>query len=161
VSSLFWPFPCSHGCLEGFADAQLTDAIKLLAADPGLDPKVRRKLAGVLASWFHQFKNEPSMSSVANLYKTTRDHNGVTLYEGSDAVRAHHAAQREREREILQQRARDQQEAKERAKREKEEAKAKKAAAKANAHQPQRQHRRPFNFEQVNQLALSPIRFTI
>jgi hypothetical protein len=89
------------------------------------------------------------MSTIANLYKTTRDYSGVTLYEGSDAVKAHQAAQREKEREQVLQRAREQQEVRDRAKREKEEAKARKAADKAKARQPQRPRRRPFDFEQV------------
>ena len=134
---------------DGGLDAQLIDAIKLLAADPGLEPKVRRKLTSVLASWYHEFKGDPSMSTIANLYKTTRDYNGVTLYEGSDAVKAHQAAQREKVREEQLQRVREQQDARGRAKREKEQAKARKAAEKARAKQPQRQQRRPFNFEQV------------
>jgi len=88
------------------------------------------------------------MSTIANLYKTTRDHSGVTLYDGSDAVKAAQAAQREKSREIQLQRAREQQDARDRARREKEEAKARKAAEKAKARQPQRPQRRPFNFEQ-------------
>ena len=80
-----------------FADNQLTDAIRHLAADPGLDHKVRRKLTAVLASWYREFKDEPNMSIVANLYRTTRDHTGYTLYENSDAVKAQQVAQREQE----------------------------------------------------------------
>jgi hypothetical protein len=137
---------CLSLVTEGFADAQLTDAIKHLAADPGLDPKVRRKLINVLASWFRQFKGDPDMNAIANLYKTARDPNGVTLYEGSDAVKA----QREKEREQLLQRAREQQEAKERLRKEKEEAKSKKAAERARSHQQQRQPRKLFNFEEVS-----------
>jgi len=133
---------------NGGLDAQLIDAIKLLAADPGLDPKVRRKLTSVLASWYHEFKGDPSMSTISNLYKTTRDYNGVTLYEGSDAVKAHQAAQREKAREEQLQRVREQQNARDRAKTEKEQAKARKAAEKAKSRQPQRQQRRAFNFEQ-------------
>lgn len=90
------------------------------------------------------------MSAIANLYKSTRDPSGVSLYDGSDAVKAHQAAQREKEREQQLQRTREQQDAKERARKEKEDAKAKKAAEKAKSRQPQRQQRRPFNFEQVN-----------
>ncbi|KAL5494963.1 hypothetical protein ACEPAI_425 [Sanghuangporus weigelae] len=53
-----------------FADGQLTDAIKNLVADPTTDPKVKRKLIGVLGSWHRQFEGNARMSLVANLYKS-------------------------------------------------------------------------------------------
>lgn len=52
-----------------FADGQMTDAIKQLATDPTTDLKVKKKLMSVLASWHAQFKDDPSMSLVAGLYK--------------------------------------------------------------------------------------------
>lgn len=55
-----------------FADHQLTDALKNLAADPATDHKVKKKLASVLAAWHLQFKDDPSMTLVANLYSTLR-----------------------------------------------------------------------------------------
>lgn len=86
------------------------------------------------------------MTLVANLYKTTKDENGTTLWAGSDAVKAHGA--REREKEVARERERV--EAREREVREKEEAKrrakevkaAEKAAKEAEA-QKARQPVRP------------------
>ena len=55
-----------------FADGQLTDALKHLAGGGGVDPKVRRKVISVLASWHSQFKSDPSMAVVAGLLKECR-----------------------------------------------------------------------------------------
>ena len=52
-----------------FADGYLTDAIKTLATDTSTDPKVRKKMISILASWQMQFKSDPAMSLVAGLYK--------------------------------------------------------------------------------------------
>jgi hypothetical protein len=52
-----------------FADVQLTDVIKNLGTDPSTDPKVKRKLMSVLASWNNQFKSDPSMALVAGLFQ--------------------------------------------------------------------------------------------
>lgn len=53
-----------------FADGHLTDAIKHIAANPDgqYDKRVQKKLRLVLLSWHEQFKGDPSMSVVANLY---------------------------------------------------------------------------------------------
>ncbi|KAG6333905.1 hypothetical protein ID866_5190 [Astraeus odoratus] len=53
-------------------DEQLIDAIKQLASDPHTDAKVKRKLIAVLASWNTQFKDDPSMSHIAALYRQCR-----------------------------------------------------------------------------------------
>jgi LAS seventeen-binding protein 5 len=55
-----------------FADGQLTDALRHLASDHTTDPRVKKKLLAVFASWHNQFKGDPSMSLVANMYKHTR-----------------------------------------------------------------------------------------
>jgi hypothetical protein len=83
------------------------------------------------------------MSTVAGLYKSTRDPSGLTLFENSDSVRAYQAKQREQQAKL----DRERQEEKQRLKREKEEAKRKKNQKPAR---PQgRSTRKPFNFEQV------------
>ncbi|KIP10112.1 hypothetical protein PHLGIDRAFT_125773 [Phlebiopsis gigantea 11061_1 CR5-6] len=61
-----------HRFQTSFADSQLTDAIKMLASDSGTDPKVKKKLIAVLASLNAQFKDDPSMSFVANLYNSVK-----------------------------------------------------------------------------------------
>jgi len=55
-----------------FADGHLTDALKHLACDTTTDPKVRKKVIAVLASWHNQFKSDPSMALVAGLIKECR-----------------------------------------------------------------------------------------
>ena len=55
--------------IASFADSQLTDALKHLAADPATDHKVKKKLASVLAGWRRQFQDDPSMALVAKLYE--------------------------------------------------------------------------------------------
>jgi hypothetical protein len=52
-----------------FADAPLVDRIKLAAGDPHTDPRVKKKLMSVLASWYRQFKDDPRMQNVAGLYR--------------------------------------------------------------------------------------------
>ena len=58
-----------------FADSQLTDALRHLASDPGTDKTVYKKLLMVLGSWRDQFKDDPSMTLVAGLYKQCRGQN--------------------------------------------------------------------------------------
>ncbi|TCD68095.1 putative actin patch assembly and actin polymerization protein [Steccherinum ochraceum] len=58
-----------HKFQTSFANAQLTDAIKSLVHEPTSDPKVKKKTLAVLLSWHRQFKDDPSMSLVANLYQ--------------------------------------------------------------------------------------------
>ena len=53
-------------------DDQLIDAIRHLASDPTANPKVKKKLISILASWNTQFKNDPSLSIIADLYLHTR-----------------------------------------------------------------------------------------
>ena len=93
-----------------FADGQLTDALRHLATDPMTDKKVKKKLLLVLASWHEQFKGDPSMNMVANLYKQYRPTERRTVE--SDPVYG-----------VQLQRAREKEEAKAAARREKEEAK--------------------------------------
>jgi hypothetical protein len=59
-----------------FADDHLTDALKSLASDHSVDPKVRRKLLLILLSWKNQFKDDPKMSLVAGLYHQARPPGG-------------------------------------------------------------------------------------
>ena len=42
----------------------------MLGSEPTTDPKVKRKLVQVLAAWHSQFKDDPSMAFVANLFNT-------------------------------------------------------------------------------------------
>ncbi len=101
--------------IEGtFADAHLTDAIKQLAADSGTDPKVKRQLVSVLIAWRRQFEGDPSMSHVANLYKSVpQTHSSVV----------HAKAAQEHQENEYERRKREEREAKEEAKRKSKQAK--------------------------------------
>ncbi|KAG8219635.1 hypothetical protein J3R82DRAFT_590 [Butyriboletus roseoflavus] len=114
-------------------DDQLVDAIKHLASDPTADTKVRRKLLSILASWNTQFKNDPSLSTIAGLYKQSRpiDRRSHGRSESADA-----------------QFRNDKDAAKKRAKQEKEDAKEKARKADEEARQNTvRSRRAPFDFE--------------
>lgn len=50
----------------------LTDALKHLATDSSVDSQVKKKTIQVLASWHQQFKDDPGMNYVANLYTTVK-----------------------------------------------------------------------------------------
>jgi hypothetical protein len=50
----------------------MTDALKNLSNDSTADKRVKKKLLMVLGSWREQYKDDPSMSVVAGLYKQCR-----------------------------------------------------------------------------------------
>jgi len=50
----------------------MTDALKYLSNDSGADKRVKKKLLMVLGSWREQYKDDPSMTVVAGLYKQCR-----------------------------------------------------------------------------------------
>ncbi|EJD03661.1 uncharacterized protein FOMMEDRAFT_82732 [Fomitiporia mediterranea MF3/22] len=127
-----------------FADGQLTDAIKNLVADPGTDPKVKRKLISVLGSWHRQFEGTPSMSLVANLYKSV-PHAApakATMYLGVPVESDY------------ERRKREEREAKEEAKRK---AKEEKRRKEEEARQRKRRQREPFVFEKEKPQILQAI----
>jgi hypothetical protein len=85
-----------------FADAQLIERIKLMSQDPLVDASVRRKLMRMLLSWHHQFRNEPSMRIVANLYSACgggRKSDAQMKSEAAEAYRARKGLD-DRERQI-------------------------------------------------------------
>ncbi|THH23084.1 hypothetical protein EUX98_g8090 [Antrodiella citrinella] len=128
------------------------------------DPKVKRKLMSVLAAWNSQFKDDPTMSLVAGLYKQckpleapgrartmdapirARTQDAVALdVSGIDYDAEHNERKRERKEEEKR-KAREAKEAKESEKlkliKQREEARRRKSAqGKTN--------RKPFNFEQA------------
>ncbi|KAG6380999.1 hypothetical protein JVT61DRAFT_5394 [Boletus reticuloceps] len=113
-------------------DDQLIDAIKHLASDPTADIKVRKKLRSIIASWSTQFKNDPSLSTIASLYKQPR-----TSHARSESADAH----------VLRSTPTDKDAAKKRAKQEKQDAKERARKAEEEARQRNRSRRAPFNFE--------------
>ncbi|KAI0285296.1 hypothetical protein BGY98DRAFT_945221 [Russula aff. rugulosa BPL654] len=128
-----------HG---SFADGQLTDALKHLSTDHTTDPKVRKKVLAVLASWSRQFKDDRSAAGIAGLYRQVKP-------SDSEGNREALLAERERESE---KRRKEKEEAKRKAKEKRlEEARSKKAASRTAV------SRKQFNFEQEKPQVLTAI----
>ncbi|EIW64195.1 uncharacterized protein TRAVEDRAFT_55185 [Trametes versicolor FP-101664 SS1] len=150
-----------HKFQTSFADHQLTDAIKNLAADAATDHKVKKKLASVLAAWHLQFKDDPSMTLVANLYKqckvahSTRvstDRRALDNVNAGLGVDAEYIERKKKEDETRKRREEEKRKAKEdKARRKVEEEERKRKAA-----QP-KMKRKPFNFEQEKPQILTSI----
>jgi len=154
---------CGHKFQTTFADGQLTDALKHLATDSGTNPKVKKKLIAVFASWHSQFKTDPSMSLVAGLYKQHRpadrrrsrqqsadadveqmlSNMGIGERPGEDISRA-----------VEYERKRKEKEEKELAKKKAKEAKGMKEEAKRKR---TRSRRQPFDFEKERPQVLTSI----
>ncbi|EMD41873.1 hypothetical protein CERSUDRAFT_79493 [Gelatoporia subvermispora B] len=143
-----------HTFQTSFADAQLTDAIKHLASDPGTDPKVKKKLLAVLAAWHSQFKDESGMSLVANLYKQCKPvtraqvqkQQIAQVQEGLGLDYSYIQKQAEKERKKRDEEKRKQEE---KARRKKEE--------KERREKPKIKPKRPFNFEEEKPQILTAI----
>ncbi len=58
----------AHSYAANFANAQLCDRIKLMAADPMTDDHVKKRLIALLASWHRLWQDDPKMKTVADLY---------------------------------------------------------------------------------------------
>ena len=123
-------------------DDQLVDAIKHLASDPTADTKVKKKLLSILASWSTQFKNDPSLSTIAGLYKQSRpiDRRSHGRSESADTpFRTTPTSPNDKDA------------AKKRAKQEKEDAKERTRKADEEARQLRiRSRKAPFNFDTVS-----------
>lgn len=153
-----------HKFQTSFADNQLTDAIRTLATDPGTDPKVKKKLISVLGAWHTQFKDDPSMSLVANLYtvaKTAappRRSQQITgpdddLYQIEAAGLGLGNTYEERRRREEVERKEEKRKAKEAKKKAQEEEEERKRKEKLRALQGKTK-RKPFNYEEVHQAFL-------
>ncbi|KZO89661.1 hypothetical protein CALVIDRAFT_543393 [Calocera viscosa TUFC12733] len=59
---------CGPRFRTSFANPQLCDRIKLMAADPMTDEHVKKRLIALLASWHRLWQDEPKMKVVADLY---------------------------------------------------------------------------------------------
>ncbi|KAG8736084.1 putative actin patch assembly and actin polymerization protein [Ceratobasidium sp. 414] len=136
-----------------FANDQLIDRIKLMSQDPMTDEQVKRKLMAVLGSWYRQFKDDPKMHAISNLYvqcgggrkstgptSTSPRPNAESLYEQH---------QRDTDEEA---RARGERKAQERAAKEEEKRKQKEEKLAAKACEKERKARsqparKPFNYE--------------
>lgn len=76
---------CGHKFQASFADDMLTDALKQITADPSGDPRVKKKVLLVLASWEQQYKSDPQMAHVAGLYRQCKQHR-ITQQQTIDNV---------------------------------------------------------------------------
>ncbi|KAJ3523810.1 hypothetical protein NM688_g8663 [Phlebia brevispora] len=157
-----------HKFQTQFADNQLTDALRMLANEPTTDPKVKKKLVHVLASWHSQFKDDPSMSSVANLYNTVKPHQSAVraarttadedMYQTDAAGLGVGDTYEDRKR-------REERERRERKEEDKRKAKEAKAEEKARLKKMEEEKRRsrgkskrpPFNFEEEKSQILTAI----
>jgi len=141
-----------HKFQTTFADGQLTDALRSLASDPTTDPKVKRKLNHVFASWHQQFKDDPSMALIAGFYKPPKRASAPPPPRASLDVTP-------RENEYEKQRV-AKEEAKRKAKELKEAERLERLKREQDAKKKQTQgksKRKPFNFEQEKPQILSSI----
>ena len=123
-----------------FADGQLTDALKNLATDRTTDPKVKKKVLAVLASWSRQFKDDRNAAAIAGLYRQVKPAEPPRR----SAVEREQLAEREREAEQKRTAKETKQKAKEERLRLEEEARRKKVSSRTTT-----TTRKPFDFEQV------------
>jgi hypothetical protein len=121
----------------------MTDALKGLSNDSSADKRVKKKLLIVLGSWREQYKDDPSMSNVAGLYKHCRGE-GRRISQQEMANLAGLNLNEEEKRRT------EKQEAKKKAKLER----AKKEEDRHN------KKRAPFDFEKVNPVVIAQIRET-
>ncbi|KAJ1301833.1 hypothetical protein OPQ81_009061 [Rhizoctonia solani] len=143
---------CGPKFQSTFANDQLVDRIKLMSQDPMTDEHVKRKLMSVLASWHRQFKDDPKMHTVSNLYTQCGGGRKSTSSQSATSPRPHAETlyeqhQRKAEEEA---RARAEKKAKEREEKEDEKRKLKeeKLAAKEREKKARSQPaRRPFVYE--------------
>jgi len=144
---------CGPKFQASFANDQLTERIKLMSQDPMIDEQVKRKLMAVLGSWHRQFKDDPKMHAVSNLYVQCGGGRKSTASAPRSSSPKPHAEtlydqhQRRAEEEA---RARADRKAQERASKEEEKRKQKeeKLAAKERERKARTQPaRRPFNYE--------------
>ncbi|CAE6344018.1 unnamed protein product [Rhizoctonia solani] len=143
---------CGPKFQSSFANDQLVERIKLMSQDPMTDEQVKRKLMSVLASWHRQFKDDPKMQTVSNLYtqcggarKSTTGSTATSPRPHAETLYEQH--QRKAEEEA---RARAERKAKEREAKEEEKRKLKedKLAAKEREKKARSQPaRRPFVYE--------------
>ncbi|KAK7059195.1 hypothetical protein VNI00_001822 [Paramarasmius palmivorus] len=132
---------CGDKFRHTFADGQLTDALRQIASDRTADKRVQKKLKLVLLSWHEQFKSEPSMRSVSDLYLMFKDQRLAP--EDPMGFADPEAVKRRAEKEEAKRKAKqEKEEARERQRQEEEERRRQKQKAKTK---PKRQ---PFNFEQ-------------
>ncbi|KAH7101718.1 hypothetical protein BKA62DRAFT_174198 [Auriculariales sp. MPI-PUGE-AT-0066] len=134
---------CSLARAASFMDDRLVEAIRGLHSDPSTDVRVKKKLISVLASWHRQFKDDPSMKTIANLYTACKNDNKPDphIVEGI-MLQDQKQLQAQRDAKEAARRKREEDEAAR--KKAKEDAKRKEREQRERANRPKRP---PFNFE--------------
>ncbi|KZT02488.1 uncharacterized protein LAESUDRAFT_730235 [Laetiporus sulphureus 93-53] len=169
-----------HKFQTTFADSHLMDALKVIATEPQTDPKVKKKLVSVLHGWHAQFKDDPSMTLVANLYKAcgvgpshrapaskrisasySADYTADPIYKAEERQRRDDREKRERD---MEERAREKETEKKRKEEEKQKAKEEKERKKRQAEMKKKAvagngkvKRKPFDFDQETPQILTAI----
>ena len=115
--------------------------LKNLATDHTTDPKVKKKVLAVLASWSRQFKDDRSTAAIAGLYRQVKPAEPPRR----SAVDREQLAEREREAEQKRITKETKRKAKEERLKLEEEARRKKAASRST-----NTAQKPFDFEQVS-----------
>lgn len=143
--------------LQGsFADDRLTEHLKRMGSDSHTDQRVKKRLLSLLASWQRQFKDDPSMRSVANLYNQFKSSHQNTSQINREPITVSsppkESAMAKAAREKEERKAKERQ-----AEADKKKLKqAQKEAAWNKDRKPNKQ-RKPFNFEQEKPVILSSI----
>jgi LAS seventeen-binding protein 5 len=126
-----------------------------MSSDPLTDERVKKRLVSLFGSWHRQFKDDPSMRTVAGLYATIRPSHKLNTSLGQNLssvgmnTEAAERAKRQKEKEDRKAKEREAEEEKRKQKQ------AQKEAA-WNRTKPNKQ-RKPFNFEQEKPVILTSI----
>lgn len=126
-----------------FVDGNLTDVLRNMSNDFMTEQRVKKKLIRILASWHAQYKDDPSMKTVANLYKQHKSNaNSAQSPRDDDLEAAKRKSKEEEQRKAKEEAERLKRE--EKKKREKKDMKPK-------------SKRKPFNFEEEKPKILTQI----
>ena len=138
-------------------DGRLTEQLKAMASSAHTDQRVRKRLLSVLASWHRQFKDDPSMKLVSNLYPsvkasaTSQRRLSSDLHQfgatGGPSLGAEEREAQERKERERKQKGREEKEARKAKEREEAERKAREKAAAKDPQRRSNKQRKPFNFE--------------
>lgn len=114
-------------------------------SDSMIEQKVKKKLTRILAAWHAQYKNDPSMKTVANLYKQPKS-DAHSMWRPD--------AQTPKDEELEAAKRKSKEEARRKAKEEAERLKREEKKKRESAGKP-KSKRKPFNFEEVLQSLLN------
>ena len=153
--------------LAAFVDGRLTEQLKTMANSAYTDQRVKKRLLSILASWHRQFKDDPSMKLVSNIYPSVQVSvtgqrklsNDLHQFGGTGGL-SPGAEEREAQERKERQRKQKGREGKESRKAKERQEVERKAMEKAAAKDPQRRpnkQRKPFNFEIEKPNVLSSI----